>query len=524
LFWARSQDPFSRRWFTLKTEDHASFDCVTVLPKPLRRCPVVVYAHASGGNLMEDGTDLRQMAELGLATVSLDYNQTNEVAFAAQWTDLLHYLARQKWADTNAIAWVGSSLGANWIFDLARRDAVAAMPVPKPQLLVLLSGAGLAPDATAQATAHGLPCPVLLIHGDQDEVFPVADTERLAAWLQTNGQPVTLKILPGLPHVLDPEREVVFRGVGEYCLSHLAGGNAWQHYHSLMQWQLEAPALWWFLLPALAAVIWRFWWRRKPVIRAAPGSGSVTISAEASAVVPMGNQGTAAPGPVTEPAARPGRVALSPGDIGLRWLAFLLATWALAETALHLVTPHFLVNPTTLSVARRILVQPKDKEDFEYLAAQPIWTDAKLQTLLDHAQLAGYNRQLVNWQLDEKLFRDAVLSPVIMGAPGERLDWRRPLWEEFYPRIRHEVALTDAARIIVRHLRERVTIAALPGLPRQVPEIWRRQITDQTGFAIIYVAALRSAGVPARLNARAETEYWSGDRWQTAPPPAIISW
>lgn len=98
------------------------------------------------------------------------------------------------------------------------------------------------------------------------------------------------------------------------------------------------------------------------------------------------------------------------------------------------------------------------------------------------------------------------------------------LWEEFYPRIRHESSPEDAAKIVVRHLRERVTIATVPNLPRDVPTIWLRQITDETGFEIIYVAALRSVGVPARLNSRRQAEFWDGTKWNTAPPPAIINW
>ena len=474
LFWAKSQDPFSRRWFTLKTEDHTSFNCVAVLPKPLRRYPVILYAHGSSDSLMTDGDALRQMAELGLATVSLDYDQTNPAAFDAQWTALLQHLSRQTWADTNAIAWVGSSLGANLISNYAQNH-----PSAPPQLLVLISAQGLpqTPDPR---------CPVLLIHGDQDEIFPVADTQRLAAALQSNNVPVTLKILPGLSHSLEPEGGVIFRCVGESCLTHLSGPNPWPQYHSLAQWQAGAPPLWPFLLPAGIDIAWRFWVRQKPGAR---------------------------------PPAAP-----SKSEILLRCLAVVLALWAGTETALHLATPHFAVSPATLKLARRILVHPKERSAFEYLAAPPVWAGVKLQTLLDHAELAGYNRQLVNWQLDDPLFRDSVLSPVITPHPGERLDWRRPLWEEFYPRIRHETALADAVRIIVRHLRERVTVVSLPNLPHEVPDIWRRQITDPRGFAIIYVAALRSAGVPARLAAPGQTEYWSGEKWQSAPLPVMLEW
>jgi hypothetical protein len=98
------------------------------------------------------------------------------------------------------------------------------------------------------------------------------------------------------------------------------------------------------------------------------------------------------------------------------------------------------------------------------------------------------------------------------------------LWEEFYPRIRHESSPEDAAKIIVRHLRERVTIAILPDLPHDVPTIWLRQITDEAGFEIIYVAALRSVGVPARLNLQHQAEFWDGTKWDNAPRPSVVSW
>jgi len=220
----------------------------------------------------------------------------------------------------------------------------------------------------------------------------------------------------------------------------------------------------------------------------------------------------------------PDATRLTRGEIALRWMAAILATWALAETAFHLVPPHCLVSERTLSIARRILVQPRERADFETLACQPIWQGQKLKTLLDHVELAVYNRELINWQLDTTNYENYVLSPVITGVSGETFDWRRPLWEEFYPRIRHESSPEEAARIVVRHLRERVTIAGIPDPPRDVPTIWLRQLTDQTGFEIIYVAALRSVGVPARLDANQRAEFWDGSKWSAAPSPAVVSW
>ena len=480
LRWAGEQDPFSRKSFTLKTSDGGSMNCVTVFPKPMRQYPVVIYAHGRTGNVLTDGTPLRQMAELGLATVNFDYDQTNETAFASQFGTILHYLGRQRWANTNTVAWFGLSLGANRMLDFALHH-----PEQQPQLLVQLSGSGLSLSSIIHPRFSNLGCRVLLVHGDQDEIFPAEDTKRLASVLHTNGVPVELKIISGASHGMELERGVIFRCIGEYCLTHLTCKDAWQNYHSIAQWQAEASSFWSFCIPATAwAIGWFVWWRRRKTAQPEGGTPSTV----------------------------------------LRWLAAILATWVLAETALHLAPPHFPVNDTTLSMARRFLVQPRESTDFELLAAQPIWRGQKLKTLLEHVELARYNRELINWQLDDKIYGDFVLSPVITGETNERFDWCRPLWEEFYPRIRHESSPEDAAKIVVRHLRERVTIATLPNPSHDVPTIWLRQITDEAGFEIIYVAALRSVGVPARLDSNNRAEFLDGNKWQAAQQPSVVSW
>ena len=101
------------------------------------------------------------------------------------------------------------------------------------------------------------------------------------------------------------------------------------------------------------------------------------------------------------------------------------------------------------------------------------------------------------------------------------LDWRRPLWENFYPRIRKEQSPDEAAETVVRFLRERVTIAPGQGWPATVRESWERQITDERGFEALYAAALRSVGVPARLNALRQAELLLNGKWQSAPRPVV---
>ena len=61
-------------------------------------------------------------------------------------------------------------------------------------------------------------------------------------------------------------------------------------------------------------------------------------------------------------------------------------------------------------------------------------------------------------------------------------------------------------------------------MPCVVPDIWRCQLTDEAGFELIYVAALRSVGVPARLDANHRAEFFDGNQWRTTPAPAVGFW
>jgi len=175
------------------------------------------------------------------------------------------------------------------------------------------------------------------------------------------------------------------------------------------------------------------------------------------------------------------------------------------------------------------------RTDFELLAAKPIWEHQKLQTLLTHAELSHYTvHELINWKVDPNLFRDFVLSPMIVGPksrgsisqvqPTGELDWRRELWESFWPQVRREDDAEAAAEILVRSLRQRVTI--VPSFSQQagIESIWRSRVANVGDFELVYTAALRSVGVPAKLDANNRTEFWDGTGWHPAPRPLIETW
>ena len=188
---------------------------------------------------------------------------------------------------------------------------------------------------------------------------------------------------------------------------------------------------------------------------------------------------------------------------------------AVGQTGLHLGLPQFDVSPRTVAIARSWLVPAREKVDFEFLAAKGIWSVRPLKVLLQHTHLANYNRELVNWKLEESIYQSFVLAPEIDPAFDGTMNWRRSLWEYFYPRIRKETSLTAAAETVGRHLRERVKIVPAEGSPGTIAEMWQQERADDRGFEALCVAALRSAGIPARLSASGQAEFWSGEEWRS---------
>ncbi|MDH3665197.1 MAG: alpha/beta fold hydrolase [Alphaproteobacteria bacterium] len=105
-------------------------------------------------------------------------------------------LARDGLAD-HQLALLGFSQGTMTSLQVALRRA-------KPMAAVLgFSGALLAPESL-QTEAKSKP-PVLLIHGDADQVVPVQALHGAVAGLQAAGLSVQWSVRPGLPHGIDPD-------------------------------------------------------------------------------------------------------------------------------------------------------------------------------------------------------------------------------------------------------------------------------------------------------------------------------
>ena len=179
---------------------------------------------------------------------------------------------------------------------------------------------------------------------------------------------------------------------------------------------------------------------------------------------------------------------------------------------------HLPINERSLRMARIFFVDSKSRDDFNYLAELPCWKGKQIGTLLEQLQFAGMQRQHFYSSLESSIYRPYLLSPMI----GEvEVDCRGKLWEYFYPRISNESDPKVAALRVVECVRERIRVGAGFKNAPDPDTIWIQRATSQAGFDLLYIAALRSVGIPARLNEENQPELWADDMWQPAPKPPI---
>ncbi len=477
---AKAEDPFHRIAFRLTGPDDMKTPSVAILPKPVSERPVIIYLHGSRGTTIKDGRTLQTFAELGFAAVSLDYDQTNSAAFDSEFTRLLTWIDKQPWARKGAVAWVANSLGAQRSLSYLLNE-----PSAQPQLYVR-TGGGLVEelsDAAHGATNAGqqLPfnAPTLLLHGENDRIFPAADCEKLEKLLRAHHIPSATVVLPGQQHSFRPDREAVMRALAEYCAEYLhaiAPAREWR-----TSWQRLAWAPLFFLLAGISVIRWRIG-RRQP---------------------------------------SPGTSTRNRAERRLLLVATIATLGALGLTAAHLAVPRMAFSAENLRRAVRWGVADMQEADIEFLSGLKLRSSTKLGEALEHLELTDYRGPFLYQDLEPEIWRHFVISPAIAGTEGQPIDWRRPLWESFYPRVRKETDPTSAAKIVVRHLRERVGFNPERAPSPSPRKTWSAGMANVPDWERLYIAALRSATVAARLGDSGKAEIWSGEKWAPAPRPII---
>jgi acetyl esterase/lipase len=208
--------------------------------------PVVVWIHGGGwliGN--KDNSPREVLLDNGIAVASINYRLSKEAIFPAQEEDCfgaLQYLrthARELNIDPNEIGLWGASAGGHLVALVGIKSSIgspngtapvkaicdwcgpadirtlAAQSKPDCPLhhdtpdaveKLLLGGTieekkTLAVEASPTAFAHGNCPPILIMHGDADDIVPVEQSLDLSKALKSAGAPhVDMVVLPGSGH------------------------------------------------------------------------------------------------------------------------------------------------------------------------------------------------------------------------------------------------------------------------------------------------------------------------------------
>ena len=164
------------------------------------------------------------------------------------------------------MAWIGFSQGG-----VMALKTILRHPENQPQLFVSCSG-GWVPklDSFPITNIH---CTIHMIHGANGELFPVADCQRLADLLKTNGIAVKVCVIAEAPHDFGIDRPVVLKMIAEHCPNYFSFGNS-----GIPNIQLT---YWYYWLP-LALIVFQAIVKKKssPGTRGSEGSGSVSLFKE----------------------------------------------------------------------------------------------------------------------------------------------------------------------------------------------------------------------------------------------------
>lgn len=199
-------------------------------------------------------------------------------------------------------------------------------------------------------------------------------------------------------------------------------------------------------------------------------------------------------------------------------LALATSLVAAGQTATHLALARSAASPENLARAEHWLLRPGLEADWEWLVKSGQSPGASVSEWLDTVELASLQRRQFYQAVPDDLFRAYILSPELKAGHVVTGEMRRELWRHFSPRVRKEVETTAAAIIIVRELRVRVT----PQLGTSAGTLlwsWQAGTAHPDVWEVIFVAALRSTGIAARVGEHGKAEIWVGSAWQAAPRP-----
>lgn len=200
---------------TVRTED--GLDLLGAYFAPAPGQPVIVFFHGNASDLFSVSRALAPLKGQGVGVLMAEYRgyfgnpgAPSEDGLAKDAHAFYAEAVRRAGADGRVIA-AGHSLGGGVATRLATERPVAGLMTlatftattdVAPWLV-----SGLVPDRFANIDRIAkIKAPMLIAHGDADDVIPIAQGQRLRDALQASGQPGAYLAMPGVGHAPPAER------------------------------------------------------------------------------------------------------------------------------------------------------------------------------------------------------------------------------------------------------------------------------------------------------------------------------
>ncbi len=170
---------------------------VALWSPPLADAPVVVHFHGNGEQLADLGPVVAAMRARGLGVLAVEYpgygvasGSPSEMALVSAGREALVYARETLHVAPGRLILQGQSLGSGVASQLAARGYAAKLVLISPftsvtelasRMVPLLPARWLVRDRfETRATAQAVSIPVLIVHGDCDEIVPFSMGEDLA--------------------------------------------------------------------------------------------------------------------------------------------------------------------------------------------------------------------------------------------------------------------------------------------------------------------------------------------------------
>jgi fermentation-respiration switch protein FrsA (DUF1100 family) len=158
---------------------------------------VVAYFHGNGEDLADSIPMVSMLRSLGVGVLAVEYpgygvaggSPSEQGAYAAGEA-ALQWLRSERGVDRDRVVLLGQSLGSGVAVEMAKRGLGARLVLISPftsaaemarRMFPLFPARFVRYRFDTMAKAPGIPLPVLIIHGTEDEVVPFAMGEKLAA-------------------------------------------------------------------------------------------------------------------------------------------------------------------------------------------------------------------------------------------------------------------------------------------------------------------------------------------------------